>query len=163
MSNKFNSVTPERKSVTDTWITPKWIIDGIGPFDLDPCAFLIEGNPIVKTANHFITEEQDGLKQDWFGNVFCNPPYSDLKSWMDKMNKHGNGIVLCFARTETQAWQNNMSNATGINLIHRRIKFLNDKGEEQGNGNAPSALIAYGEENFQRIKKIKGIHCRVEK
>jgi hypothetical protein len=23
---------------TDSWITPKWLIDRLGPFDLDPCA-----------------------------------------------------------------------------------------------------------------------------
>ncbi len=23
---------------TDTWLTPKFIIDALGPFDLDPCA-----------------------------------------------------------------------------------------------------------------------------
>lgn len=23
---------------TDTWLTPRWILDTLGPFDLDPCA-----------------------------------------------------------------------------------------------------------------------------
>lgn len=26
------------KVSTDEWYTPRWIIDELGPFDLDPCA-----------------------------------------------------------------------------------------------------------------------------
>jgi hypothetical protein len=34
---------------------------------------------------------------------------------------------------------------------------------EKGNGNAPSCLIAWGEEAYQRIKKIDGIYVRLDK
>lgn len=67
---------------SDQWYTPpeiivrvKQVFDGV--IDLDP-ASCKAANEIVG-AKHFFTEQDDGLKQDWFGNVFCNPPYSTPK------------------------------------------------------------------------------------
>lgn len=161
----FTSATPfgPHKTKTDTWITPKWIIDQIGLSDLDPCAFLVNGKPLVETARHYITEEQDGLTTPWFGTVFVNFPYSQSRVWMKKCSEYNNGIVLCFARTDVKAWQENVRNATGINFINKRVSFLNNKGEKLSNGNAPSALIAWGEENYKRICNVDGICCRIQK
>lgn len=160
----FNAATAQgpHNTFTDTWITPKWIIDKIGLSDLDLCGFLLKGKPIVETAHHYFTEEQDGFSQKWFGRVFVNFPYSESKKWFSRCAEYSNGIVLCFARTDTQAWQKFVKTATGVNFINRRVSFLNAAGVEQSNGNAPSALIAWGEENFQRICKVDGIRVRIE-
>lgn len=165
----FQSATPQgaAHTTTDTWITPRWIIDAIGISDLDPCAYLVDGRPLVETAKKYITEEQDGLKTSWSGTIFCNFPYSDGKIWMEKCRKYYEEtgcdvIILCFARSDTKAWQENVRRATGINLINRRIKFLDRMGVERGNGNAPSVLIAFGEAAYKRIGKVDGILCRIE-
>ena len=156
------------RTVTDTWITPKWIIDATGPYDLDPCGHLPDGKPIVETASLYFTKEKDGLIQPWFGNVFVNFPYSDANSWMKKCREEFESgrvesiTVLCFARTETQAWQRNVKFATGINFINKRIRFLNGEGIEKGNGNAPSCLIAFGEKAFRRIQGVDGIITRMQ-
>ena len=152
---------------TDTWITPKWIIDKIGVSDLDPCGFLKDGVEIVKTADNYYTEKDNGLIQDWFkyDSVFVNFPYSDSRSWLKKCSEEflkkkasSNIIVLCFVRCETQSWQNYVKNyATGINLINKRISFLDSNGIKKTNGNAPSCLIAYGDKAFERIKNVDGI------
>ena len=34
----MNTSFERRKDRSDEWYTPKWIIDALGPFDLDPCA-----------------------------------------------------------------------------------------------------------------------------
>lgn len=164
-------------TVTDTWLTPQWIIDAIGPFDLDPCGFYSpqHNGPVVKTANHYFTENDDGLKQSWnlFPDkepqmIFVNYPYSDGKKWMEKVKKEYvpnkvEIIVLNFVRSETVAWQKNVKDATGINLINKRIKFLDSTGIERGNGNAPSALIAFGENAYERIKNVDGILLKLDK
>lgn len=170
MSNHFQNATIRgpKNTETDVWLTPRWIFDRIGTFDLDPCGWIPNGSPIVKTAENYYAEHDDGLVQDWFGSVFVNFPYSQAKLWMDKC-KHEylynpdvkEIVVLCFARTETKAWQENVKSATGINLIYRRIKFLNSQGIEKGNGNAPSALIAFGDKAYKRIKNIDGIKLLV--
>jgi len=162
----FTNATPKAGQHTDTntWLTPQWIIDGLGgheQFDLDPCGYKHpEKGVIIRTAKEIYTlqDAQDGLQLPWFGNVFLNFPYSESKAWLEKMSRHGKGIVLCFARTETKAWQENVVKATGILFVNKRISFLNKEGNIQSNGNAPSALIAFGEGNFYKLKLFREQH-----
>ncbi len=63
-------------------------------FDLDVCA--LEENS--KCKNYF-TPEMDGLKQDWRGICWMNPPFNkEIKKWVikarDESKKHGS-IVCC--------------------------------------------------------------------
>jgi hypothetical protein len=167
----FQSATPQgpNNTMTDVWITPQWIIDKIGVSDLDPCGWLPNGTPIIQTAYNYFTEKDNGLIQDWskYKSVFVNFPYSQSYEWLEKCkiesNKGCEIIVLCFVRSETRAWQQNIKNATGINLINKRIKFLTHEGIEKGNGNCPSCLIAWGENSFNRIKKVDGIYLKLDK
>lgn len=50
-----------------------------GDFTLDAAA---------ASHNHkaptYYTRDDNGLDQDWFGNVWCNPPYSDCGAWVEK-------------------------------------------------------------------------------
>ena len=121
-----------------------WVINSIGISDLDPCGHLPDGKPLVQTAYNYFTEKENGLIQDWskYKTVFCNFPYSDGYEWLTKCKEEAAKgvqiIVLCFCRTETRAWQENVKSATGINLINKRVKFLTSQGVEKGNGNAPS-------------------------
>lgn len=55
----------------------------------------------------------DGLKQQWFGRVWCNPPYSDIEPWVRKawLSMHFPcrvdviGMLLPANRTEQPWWQ----------------------------------------------------------
>lgn len=170
MSKNFHNATQlgPANTLTNVWLTPPWIIDKIGISDLDPCGHLPDGKPVVRTANSYFTEENDGLSQDWseYKTIFVNPPYSDLKAWLKKCKEEAaNGceiITLCFVRSETRAFQENVKSATGINLINKRIKFLTHLGEEKSNGNAPSCLIAWGEKAYNKIKNVDGVYFRVD-
>jgi len=170
MSNNFQNATPKgaTHTGTDVWITPTWIIDIIGKSELDPCGWVPDGIPIVSTAEKYFTESDNGLAQDWspYKTVFVNFPYSKSYEWMTKCAAEAkNGceiIVLCFVRSETKAWQHNVKGATGINLMNKRVKFLDYTGIERGNGNCPSCLIAWGEDAYQRIKRVDGICSRID-
>lgn len=84
----------------DEWLTPPPIIQALGFFDLDPCA------PVDRpwdTARQHYSRRDDGLAQDWGGRVWMNPPFgTQAIDWLRKMVKHGNGIALVPARTETR-------------------------------------------------------------
>jgi len=162
----FHAATPlaGTHTKTDVWITPQWIIDSIGKSDLDPCGWL----PVItETAERYLTEKDDGLIQPWHGSIFCNPPYSNLGAWLSRCSEYGNSggsvIVLCFVRSDTKAWQDNVKTATGVNLIRKRLRFLSNDGIERSNGNAPSALISWGESAYRRIQCVDGIHLRLDK
>ena len=63
--------TRRRNTTTDSWITPKWIIEAFGPFDLDPCACNPQPWPC---ATRQYTESDNGLLLPWDGMIWMNPP-----------------------------------------------------------------------------------------
>lgn len=133
------------EGATNIWLTPRWIIDALGPFDLDPCA-APEPRPF-STAKRHIVEAEDGLSQDW-GDAFVwmNPPYGPhVGKWLDKIIKHGNGIALVFARTETPPMQEALRRSDARLFMGKRVTFLRPDGSKApGNSGAPSVLLAFG-------------------
>lgn len=148
-----------------TWLTPPEIINALGPFDLDPCC-----PPTMpwRTATRMVHWPEDGLKVDWTGQrVWCNPPYGrDAVPFLRKMaeNKTGGGIAFLFARTDTAAWQEWIFPfAYGIMFLRGRIRFYRKDGATLGSSPAPSALVAYSERDFARLREsgLRGAFLRV--
>lgn len=138
--------------ISDTWLTPPEIIKELGPFDLDPCCPRLMP---WKTAEFSYTAHEDGLKQPWEGRVWLNPPYSrEAVHWLRKLVKHGDGIALTFARTET-AWffETIWRAATACLFLEGRIHFhYADGSRAAANAGAPSVLVAYGDENASALR-----------
>lgn len=148
----IGSYEKPNKGETDTWLTPIELINELGNFDTDPCVPF--GMP-WKTATKMITENDCGLKTEWTGRVFMNPPYSKNKEFAEKFSKHGNGISLVFARTET-GWFKNYYNADAFLFLPSRIYFHKITGERaSGNSGAPSVLIAIGKQNIDALKSYQ--------
>lgn len=150
MAKDFNTITDGH----DEWLTPRFITETLGPFDIDPCS-PGERRP-WDTANRHVDAEEDGLSIEWTGRVWCNPPYGkETFVWMNKLANHGNGIALIFARTETIGFHEQIWNrADAIFFFQGRLKFCYVSGLEAQHANAPSCLVAYGENNVQALK-----HC----
>jgi hypothetical protein len=135
------------KTGKEEWLTPPYIINQLGEFDLDPCAPI---NRPWDTAKHHYTIEDDGLKQPWRGRVWLNPPYGNKTGeWMRKMAEHSNGIALTFARTDTEWFQKYVfMYGHAILFIKGRIQFYHANGHRSlTSAGAPSCLIAYGKVN----------------
>jgi hypothetical protein len=143
------------KAGTGVWLTPKFITDALGPFDLDPCP--APDPSILPTAKNIITLEEDGLAQDWYGRVFLNPPYHRevIGKWLAKLDAHGIGTALIFARTETDAFFNNIwrgVNASAALFLHGRLHFHYPDGRRaSANSGAPSVLVAYGADDAEKL------------
>jgi len=79
MANKLLQ-TIAFSSNTNEWHTPGKYIEAartvMGHIDLDP-ASNARANLVVR-ADLFYTSDQNGLKQDWFGRVWLNPPYGKI-------------------------------------------------------------------------------------
>jgi hypothetical protein len=83
----------ETKDNKDEWLTPPYITDALGPFDMDSCRPI---DPPWMIAPFGFTILDDGLKQKWTGFVWCNPPYGrETPKWLAKMAEHRNGLALC--------------------------------------------------------------------
>ena len=138
----------------DEWLTPPEIVRALGPFDLDPCAPI--KRPWETAIEHF-TILDDGLKKEWKGRVWCNPPYgSQTGIWLKRCAQHGNAIALTFARTETKMFFEAVWNdAHAIFFFQGRLKFYHVNGRSGDSAGAPSVLIAYGKENADRLLSAK--------
>lgn len=141
----------------DEWLTPNEILSELGPFDLDPCSPI--NRPWDSARNHF-TILDDGLKKEWFGRVWLNPPYGrETAKWLNRLSEHGNGIALIFARTETKLFVEQVwSKAAALLFIHGRLYFHHADGSKaKANSGAPSVLVAYGDINADILESAHGI------
>ncbi len=142
----------------DEWLTPPWIINALGRFDLDPCS------PVRRpwaTADTHYTVVDNGLDMEWSGRVWCNPPYGlEAAQWLAKLSVHNNGVALIFARTETKMFFDYVWEKAGAVLfLSGRLHFHHVNGDRaKANAGAPSVLVAYGENNISalRTSKIQG-------
>ena len=130
----------------DEWLTPPWLIQKLGNFDLDPCSPI---NPPWSTAARHYSILDDGLTAPWSGRIWMNPPYSNVGPWMRRLVQHGNGIALIFSRTDTKAFFECVWDAAdAVLFLRRRLKFYHVDGTPAAHtAGAPSCLVAYGAPN----------------
>lgn len=73
-------------SETDQWATPQSFFDELNKefnFELDVCAL-----PENAKCKKFFSPEQDGLKQQWSGVCWMNPPYGrEIGKWVKKASE----------------------------------------------------------------------------
>ena len=136
----------------DEWLTPPHILQALGQFDLDPCAPI--NRPWEMAKQHY-TILDNGLAKEWFGRVWCNPPYGNKTGfWIARLADHGNGIGLIFARTETKMFFDHIwPKATALLFLEGRLSFWHASGNiGKETAGAPSVLVAYGEDNAEQLK-----------
>ena len=132
-------------SKSNDWSTPQDFFDELNAefgFTLDPCA-----DEFNHKCNKYFTEGEDGLLQDWGGEiVFCNPPYGKaIKDWVRKAYIEGckpntTVVLLIPARTDTAYFHDYIYHeAKEIRFIRGRLKFGNSKNAAP----FPSMVVVY--------------------
>lgn len=110
-------------SKTDLWSTPQGLFDDLNAvwnFNTDVCAL-----PENAKCEHYYTPEMDGLKQEWKGVCWCNPPYGrEVGKWVEKAVKSFATVVMLLpARTDTK-WFHDWCLPYGeIAFLRGRLKF----------------------------------------
>ncbi len=75
----------ERVELTKVeWLTPPCLVKKLGEFDLDPCSPI--NAPFLHAKTNY-TIEDNGLNKQWFGRVYCNPPFTLLSDVGGKVSK----------------------------------------------------------------------------
>lgn len=141
------------KGGSNIWLTPPFVLDALGKFDLDPCACSLP-RP-WETASTSFTIDEDGLSKHWFGRVILNPPYgNEAIAWMKKLSEHNNGIAILFARTETKMFFDYVwPCASSLFFLKGRLTFHRPDGSKgKTNSGGPSVLISYGKQNADSLR-----------
>ncbi len=128
-------------SKSDNWETPQNLFDELNSifnFTTDVCA-----SADNKKCQHYYDVEMNGLKQDWVGTCWMNPPYGrEIIKWMKKAYESSlNGTtVVCLvpARTDTK-WWHEYAIKGNITFIRGRLKF----GGHKNSAPFPSAIIIF--------------------
>ena len=131
------------------WYTPDYILDAIREMfdiDMDPASSDIANERVQ--AHTYYTIEQDGLKYEWRGNVFLNPPYSQpqIGQFINKLAnspKIHHFVVLVNNATETQWGQQLLSISCAVCFPKGRIRFIDPAGNE-GQSPLQGQMICYG-------------------
>ncbi len=146
-SNGVPSPAPPRRSVhftsrSDRWATPIEFfrqLDREFGFTLDVCALSDNAK-----CERFFSPDDDGLRQEWTGICWMNPPYGRVISlWMQKAYESAlaGATVVCLvpARTDTRWWQDFATKAAEIRFVTGRLKF----GDAVNSAPFPSAVVVF--------------------
>lgn len=82
---------------------------------------------------------------NYYGNMFINPPYSDINIWIDyaidyhKKYPYTNIVMLVPARTDTKWFHKSLNHGVHIEFIKGRLKF----GDSKTSAPFPSIFIHF--------------------
>jgi len=120
------------------WYTPPQYLqaarDVMGGIDLDPASSQRAQDAVA--ADEYYTLAEDGLKQEWYGRVWLNPPYAQpfIAEFVSKMvaerraKRVTAGIMLTHNYTDTSWFHEAASCADAICFTRGRIKFYGADG-----------------------------------
>lgn len=133
----MNSVLFSSKK--EDWGTPQELFDYLNDefhFTLDVCA-----NSENAKCRRFYSKEDDGLRQEWNGVCWCNPPYGrNVGKWVEKAYKSGcTTVMLLPARTDTQWFHKYIYNKAEIRFLCGRLKF----GDSKNSAPFPSMIVIF--------------------
>lgn len=126
-------------SGNNEWYTPREYIEAarsvMGSIDLDP-ASSEKANEVVK-AGTFYTKDDDGLRRQWHGRVWMNPPYANglVGKFASKFAFHVDrgdivqGIVLVNNATETAWFAEIVTVASALVFPGERVRFWRPNGK----------------------------------
>jgi DNA N-6-adenine-methyltransferase (Dam) len=134
-------------------ITPKWMLDRPGSFDLDPAA--AEPRPWDCAK---LSWTSGSLERVWPKHllIFLNQPFLRyvVGAWVRKAAEHNNRVVLLHARCEAEWFEPVWECASGILFLADRIHFHKPDGTRQpANSGAPAVLVAFGAEALARLRR----------
>lgn len=138
----------------NNWGTPSKYIESarkvMGSIDTDP-ASNDAAQQIVK-ANVYYTEQNSGFDNQWFGNVWLNPPYGYglAKPFMESLVSQydtsavSQAITLTNGVHDTNWWVGTVSRVcSAVCLPDHRIAFIDPVTGEHERGNDRNQLFTY--------------------
>ncbi len=115
----------------DDRATPPWVFAGFNlrfRFTVDAAA-----SPHNAKLRRYFSVDNDGLSAPWTGErVWCNPPFSNIKPWVEKaLRREADLVVLLLPsnRTEQAWWQEliepeRIMGTVKVEFLQGRMRFI---------------------------------------
>lgn len=167
-----DDTTDDRRTPDDLW--QQW--HARWQFNVDAAA-----NEESAKCEHFYAIEHDGLRQPWFGRVWCNPPYSNVGAWVAKARFEmeraaGPDVIVMLVpanRTEQRWWQENIEpqrdaeplfdgHSLRVEFLPGRIRFNRPGWTKPAKGDRPPfGLCLLIWERIESAVRVEGSHVTV--
>jgi hypothetical protein len=138
----------------DEWGTPPRYIalslEVLGRIDFDPSSNAAA--QLIVRARVYFTKETDGLRHEWHGTVFLNPPYSsglvdDFVATLLAERESGRctaAIVLVNSSTSAKWYRLLLRSAAAVCQVDHRIKFIGADGNSPGDPSRGQTFFYFG-------------------
>ena len=132
-----------KESIKDLWESPKFIINNLDlEFDFTTDVAASDANAWFR---EYITESDNALEQEWGLRNYCNPPYSDIKPWVEKsITEHQKGktvVMLVPADTSVKWFKLAYESCNEVRFISGRLAFINSETQKPVNGNNKGSVL----------------------
>lgn len=133
-------------SNSEEWATPQDLFDKLNDefkFDLD-----IAADDSNHKCERYYTKETDALahKNEWQGNIWCNPPYGrKIGEWVKACAEYsGLSVMLIPARTDTKYFHTYIYKKPNVEIrfLQGRLHFNNSKNAAP----FPSMIVVFNNE-----------------
>ena len=134
---------------SDDYYTPPSIFEALNlQFDLD-VAGPPGGVPWIP-ATKTLTVVDDGLATPWIGRVWCNPPFTNIPPWADKLIQHNNAIAI-FGISKSKWCRKVWEAADGIILLPD-LKYIRHCGKKVSIM-PTTMLVGFGADNVKAMRQ----------
>lgn len=145
------SYTNKDQSVRDSWRTPGYLFKFA-----DALLSGIEYD-VACTADNALAGYMapDTLIIPWKGKCWCNPPYSNIPVWVDKiLSENNTTVALLIPSPNGESYYSKIiPNSYEIHIIGR-IAFLDQFGNPVNGNNRGSSLFIFGEHYPKGVRDI---------
>lgn len=148
MSTGNKSFTP--KEIKDLWQTPPEIFKSMKKeFDFN-CDVAANFSNTFLPHNHlgeqYSGEFKDALNCDWDTVNWCNPPYSDIRPWVEMAEtqcvEYGRTTVMLVpADTSVKWFKRAIETCNEARFISGRLSFINAETQKPVNGNNKGSVL----------------------
>lgn len=129
----------------DSFETPNWLFNKLNArFNFTVDAASTEENKKCEKRL------KDGLRDKWTGRVFCNPPFSQKKEWMEKAHKsiESGECDLCVMLLPTNSmssifWHDFVFGKYHYEIISTRVNFIDPETKKEAIGADSGTTVIY--------------------
>jgi len=141
MTTENKSFTP--KDIKDLWQTPRPIFGTLNN------EFKFICDVAASDKNHlcdlYLTENDNSLNSEWWAVNWLNPPYSNIKPWVEKaIQQHKLGrttVMLVPADTSVKWFKLAYESCNEVRFISGRISFINADTQKPVSGNNKGSVL----------------------